>query len=82
MGELLSRKDQGQDLPADSAYTSAGQVATIAKNGMISKVHEKRSRNHLLTEAQKQANREKSKTRARVEHVFGFRASLKTHFQF
>ncbi|MEM0940975.1 MAG: hypothetical protein AAGI25_14485 [Bacteroidota bacterium] len=27
LDELLSRKDQGQDLPADSAHTVAGQVA-------------------------------------------------------
>ena len=29
-------------------------------------------RNKPLTEQQKQSNNEKSKTRARVEHVFGF----------
>jgi hypothetical protein len=32
--------------------------------------HEKGYRNHPLTEEQKANNREKSKTRARVEHVF------------
>ncbi|MFV0590447.1 MAG: transposase, partial [Draconibacterium sp.] len=36
------------------------------------KVHEKGKRNSPLTEAQKESNREKSKTRVRVEHVFGF----------
>ena len=39
---------------------------------MINKVNEKGYRNHPLTEEQKANNREKSKTRARVEHVFGF----------
>ncbi len=36
------------------------------------KVHEKGYKNKPLTEEQKANNREKSKTRARVEHVFGF----------
>jgi hypothetical protein len=35
-------------------------------------VNEKGYRNKPLTEEQKQNNREKSKTRARVEHIFGF----------
>ena len=39
---------------------------------MNNKVHEKGYRNKSLTEEQKASNREKSKVRARVEHVFGF----------
>ena len=39
---------------------------------MMNKVNEKGYRNHPLTEQQKANNREKSNTRARVEHVFGF----------
>ena len=36
------------------------------------KVHEKGYRNKPLTEEQKENNHEKSKTRARLVHVFGF----------
>ena len=39
---------------------------------MNNKVHEKGYRNKPLTDDQKKSNNEKSKTRARVEHVFGF----------
>jgi IS5 family transposase len=39
---------------------------------MVNKVNEKGYRGHPLTEEQKENNRIKSKTRARVEHVFGF----------
>ena len=39
---------------------------------MKNKVNEKGYRNKPLTEKQRASNREKSKTRARVEHVFGF----------
>jgi IS5 family transposase len=36
------------------------------------KIQEKGCRNKPLTEEQKRSNKEKSKTRVRVEHVFGF----------
>ena len=39
---------------------------------MINKVCEKGTRNHPLTDEQKTNNREKSKFRCRVEHIFGF----------
>lgn len=39
---------------------------------MKNKVNEKGYRNNPLTEEQKKNNNEKSKTRSRVEHVFGF----------
>jgi IS5 family transposase len=71
-GLLDQEKDKGCDLWADSAYTGEEQEKTIKKYHMNNQVHEKGTRNHPLTEAQKQSNREKSKTRARVEHVFGF----------
>ncbi|WP_260472460.1 IS5 family transposase [Chlorobium phaeovibrioides] len=67
---LISLNDGGQKLYADSAYT--GQETTINKYGMRNMVHEKGNRYHKLTEEQNASNREKSRTRARVEHVFGF----------
>lgn len=72
LDDLLSEKDQGQDFYADSAYTGEEQEKVISKYNMKNKVHEKGYRNKSLTEEQKESNREKSKTRARVEHVFGF----------
>jgi len=70
--ELLDEKDKGQDLHADSAYTGKEQEKIIAKYEMNNKVHEKGYKNKPLTEQQKKSNNEKSKTRVRVEHVFGF----------
>lgn len=69
---LLDKKDEGQTLHADSAYTGEDQEKTIEKYKMKNKVHEKGYRNAPLTDEQKATNKEKSKTRARVEHVFGF----------
>jgi hypothetical protein len=39
---------------------------------MVNRVCEKGSKGHPLTEEQKASNREKSRTRSRVEHIFGF----------
>lgn len=72
LDDLLDEKDKDQELHADSAYTGAEQDKIIAKYELKNKVHEKGYRNKPLTEEQKANNTKKSKTRARVEHVFGF----------
>lgn len=70
--DLLSRKDKGQPLYGDSAYTGEEQERAISKAGMINQVNEKGYRSKPLTKKQLKSNRKKSKFRARVEHVFGF----------
>ena len=70
--DLLSKKDKGQPLYGDSAYTGPEQEKVISKAGMINQVNEKGYRNRPLTKKQLKSNRKKSKFRARVEHVFGF----------
>lgn len=69
---LLDTKDADQDLHADSAYTGEKHEKTIEKYNMKNKVNEKGYRNKPLTSEQNANNRIKSKTRARVEHIFGF----------
>jgi IS5 family transposase len=68
--DLLDEKDKGQELYADSAYV--GQEETLDKHQVKNKIHEKGYKNNPLTEEQKLANTEKSRTRVRVEHIFGF----------
>ena len=58
--DLLTDKDKGQELHADSAYTGENQEEIIAKHKMINKVHEKGYRNNPLTDEQKKNNTEKS----------------------
>jgi IS5 family transposase len=69
--ELVDKKDQ--EVYADSAYV--GEVlhkSVQEKNpGVKLEINEKGYRNRPLTEEQKASNREKSRTRVRVEHVFG-----------
>ncbi len=72
LDDLLEEEDKGQDIYADSAYTGEDQEKTINKYEMNNKVHEKGYRNKPLTDEQKANNKEKSRTRARIEHVFGF----------
>lgn len=69
---LLEDDDAGQPFYADSAYTGEEQEKIYEKKKVVNMVNEKGYRNKPLTEAQKENNKEKSKTRARVEHIFGF----------
>ena len=70
--QLLTEKDEGQPLYADSAYTGEDQETVYKKKKVINKINEKGYRNKPLTEEQKANNKEKSRTRTRVEHLFGF----------
>ena len=72
MEQLLTEKDEGQPLYADSAYTGEDQEAVYKKKKIINKIIEKGCRDKPLTEEQIANNKEKSRTRVRVEHVFGF----------
>jgi IS5 family transposase len=71
LGQLLDEDNQSDEIWADSAYRSAVIEETLELMGFESQIHERAYRNHPLTQEQKQTNRDKSKTRARVEHVFG-----------
>jgi len=70
--ELLDENDKGEDFYADSAYSGEPQEKIITAKEMNNKVCEKGVRNRPLTEEQKANNREKSRVRSRVEHIFGF----------
>jgi len=69
---LLDESDRDQELYADSAYTGEAIEKILAAKNMKAQINEKGYRNKPLTDQQKQNNRIKSKTRARVEHIFGF----------
>ena len=67
---LINKEDEGKELYADSAYRSAEIESKLVKMGIESQIHEKGYKNKPLTEAQKDLNKKKSKTRVRVEHAF------------
>jgi transposase, IS5 family len=69
--EVLDGENQGDRIWADSAYRSQALEEGLEVVGYRSRIHERGYRNHPLTEEQKATNRDKSKVRAKVEHVFG-----------
>ena len=70
--ELIDEKDEV--IYADSAYTGEKLHEEIKeKNPTVElEINEKGYKNKPLTDEQKASNREKSRVRARVEHVFGY----------
>ena len=71
IGNLLDGENKGDDIWADSAYFAEKINTILTLMGFDVKIHERAFKNKPLTEEQKANNTEKSKIRARVEHVFG-----------
>lgn len=71
LGQLLDEDNDSDMIWADSAYRSEAIEETLELIGFNSQIHERAYRNQPLSEQQKLSNRFKSKTRAKVEHVFG-----------
>jgi IS5 family transposase len=55
-----------------SAYSGKPIAEILESKGIENQIHEKGYRNNPLTDEQKTNNNIKSKTRVRVEHIFGF----------
>ena len=70
--QVLDPDNTSADVWADSAYRSAETEQTLRENGYRSRIHHKGRRNKPLSRHKQQVNRNRSKVRARVEHVFGF----------
>lgn len=70
--KLLDEKDAYEDFYGDSAYSGEKQRDIISQREMIDKTCKKGYKNNPLTEQVMATNREKSRIRSRVEHVFGF----------
>lgn len=70
--DLLNKQDARHELYGDSAYSGEPIKEILKKKKIKSRIHEKGYRASPLTEKQREKNRKKSKSRARVEHVFGF----------
>ena len=68
---LLNKGNTSRDVFADSAYRSTETEATLKARGFKSRIHVRAARSHPLSKTEAEANRKKSRVRARVEHVFG-----------
>jgi IS5 family transposase len=69
--ELLDARDKGQELHADKGYAWAEVRRGVRKARMKDRILKQARRNKPLTRKDKERNTELSRTRARVEHVFG-----------
>ena len=56
---LLNQANTSADVYADSAYRSAETEAKLSLRGLRSRVHKRANRNHHLSQAQENANRQK-----------------------
>lgn len=70
--ELFNYQNDTAKIWADSAYLSGKNLEILALKLIEANINERAYKNKPLTDEQKAANRVRSKTRARVEHVFGF----------
>src|SRR5260370_24477563 len=70
LDDLLNKANTSSDVYADSAYRSADTERKLKARGFKSRIHKRGRRNRPLTEVEANANRAKSKVRARIEHVF------------
>ena len=68
--ELLDPSNTRAEVWADSAYRSAKIEAYLTGAGYRSRIHRKGVRGKPLSARSKEANRKRSRHRARVEHVF------------
>lgn len=70
--ELVDDSDNGQELHADSAYIGKGVKRIMRKHNMKDRVIKRNTKGKEISKRQKTINRKNSKTRVRVEHIFGF----------
>lgn len=69
---LLEPKDSHHEIYGDSAYSGEGISILLKKKKIRNRIHKKGYRDNPLKELEIENNRNKSRVRARVEHVFGF----------
>jgi IS5 family transposase len=71
MDNILDPDNDSRETWADSAYRSDAQQERLEEHNYTSRIHERAYRNKPLTPEQEAANMERSRVRARIEHVFG-----------
>jgi IS5 family transposase len=74
--QLLDDANTSRDVYADSAYRSKDRLMVLSKLGFREHVQRKGCRHKKLTEREKRGNHTRSKTRCRIEHVFGVQAMM------
>ena len=71
MDHIVDPDNDSKETWADSAYRSEDQEMRLESSHWLSHIHERAYRNTPLTLEQQAANTERSRVRARIEHIFG-----------
>jgi len=79
LDQTIDTESKKRPIYADSAYRSKECEEKLVAHEFESQIHEKGARSHPLTDEQKASNRIKSKTRARVEHIFAAQHAMGGH---
>jgi IS5 family transposase len=74
--DLLDTDNTSLDVYADSAYWSKESLELLSEQGFRQHLQRKGCRHRKLTEREKRGNHTRSKTRCRVEHVYGVQAMM------
>lgn len=74
-GALLDENNSSRDVWADSAYRTPKNLEILDDLRFREHLQRKGCRNRKLTTIEKKGNRTRSKTRSRVEHVFGIQSA-------
>lgn len=73
---LLDSENTADVIWADSAYRSKKIETFLAEKRVRSQIHHKGTRGKKLSEFKDKVNHKRSKTRARVEHIFGAQSQM------
>lgn len=76
LGELIDPNNSSGEVWADSAYQSEASVEELTAAGYRPHIQRKGKRGQPLSEREQQGNHTRSKTRSRVEHVFGIQSKM------
>jgi len=74
--ELLDDDNTSREVFADSAYRSKEKLERLSQMGFRERLQRKGCRHKKLTEREKRGNHTRSRTRCRIEHVFGVQAMM------
>lgn len=74
--DLLDDSDTNRDVFADSAYRSKDRLKELSQRRFRERIQRKGCRHKKLTQREMRGNHTRSKTRCRIEHVFGVQAMI------
>ena len=76
LGELVDPNNRSGDVWADAAYQSEASNEELIASGYRPHIQRKGRRGRPLSPREQKGNHTRSKTRSRVEHVFGIQSQM------